>query len=170
MHTTITVRHGDISAEMKEHARGLLAQYERRWPRVTGAHMIIQAEKRGYAVEVNVNAGTAPISVRARDPELRTALDQASEKAARRLEKLTARVWERRKRVLPAPAAPVELPGDVPRLIREENFEIKTISGREACLHLRASSLAFLVYRDAETKKISIIYHKHDGNLGLIEL
>ncbi len=170
MQITITVRHGEIAQEIKEHARGLLERCERIWPRTTDAHMIIQAEKRGYAIEVNLNAGGAPISLRARDRDLRTAIDQVAEKAVRRLEKIKERAGDRRRRMVPAPAAPIEVAGDVPRLVREENFEIRSISEREASLHLRASSLSFLVYRDAETKGVCIIYRKHDGNLGLIEL
>lgn len=170
MQITITVRHGDVAAEIKEHARSLLERCERVWPKTTDAHLIIQAEKRGYAVEVNLNPGGPPISLRTRDKDLRAAIDEVAEKAVRRLEKIKERAGDRRRRLVPAPAAPVELPGDVPRLVREENFEIRTLSEREASLHMRASSLAFLVYRDEATKRVCIVYRKHDGNLGLIEL
>jgi len=170
MQTTITVRHGDVDAEMKEHARELLERCERIWPKTTDAHMIIQAEKRGYAVEVNLNTGAAPISLRARDRSLRAAIDLVAEKVCRQLEKIKERAGDRRKRIVPDPAAPIELAGDVPRLVREDDFEIKTLTEREASLHMRASSLSFLVYRDAESKGVCIIYRKHDGNLGLIEI
>jgi putative sigma-54 modulation protein len=43
------------------------------------------------------------------------------------------------------------------------------MSTEEAVLRMEGSRREFLVFRDAGTEKISVLYKRRDGNLGLIE-
>jgi putative sigma-54 modulation protein len=41
--------------------------------------------------------------------------------------------------------------------------------GEEAALNLSARPDNFLVFRDAETSRVGVLYKRQDGNFGLIE-
>jgi putative sigma-54 modulation protein len=43
------------------------------------------------------------------------------------------------------------------------------MTDEEAVLHLNGQENQFLVFRDAETEKVSVIYKRKDGNYGLIQ-
>ena len=55
-----------------------------------------------------------------------------------------------------------------PRIIKTTNLPIRPMSIEEAALHLDESKNAFMVFRDLDTDKVSVIYKRRDHNLGLI--
>ena len=63
--------------------------------------------------------------------------------------------------VVPTPSAP--------RIIRSRRYAVKPMTDEEAALILSEDEASFLVYRNAENQKISVLYKRKDGNYGLIE-
>ena len=55
-----------------------------------------------------------------------------------------------------------------PRIIKTNNLPIRPMSIEEAALRLEDSKNEFIVFRDLDTEKISVIYKRRDDNLGLI--
>lgn len=55
-----------------------------------------------------------------------------------------------------------------PRIIKTNNLEIRPMSIEEAALRLDDSKNEFIVFRDIDTDKVSVIYKRRDNNLGLI--
>jgi ribosome hibernation promoting factor len=55
------------------------------------------------------------------------------------------------------------------RIVRANRLSLKPMSIEEAVLRMEDSRREFLVFRDAGTEKISVLYKRRDGNLGLIE-
>jgi putative sigma-54 modulation protein len=66
-----------------------------------------------------------------------------------------------------AAGAPREAPG--PRVIRNRRFAVKPMTIEEAALEVGASADGVLVFRDASTERVNVLYKRKDGNLGLIE-
>lgn len=56
----------------------------------------------------------------------------------------------------------------LPRIIKTNNLPIKSMSIEHAALLLDDSKNEFIVFRDVDTDKISVIYKRRDSNLGLI--
>jgi putative sigma-54 modulation protein len=56
-----------------------------------------------------------------------------------------------------------------PHIIRNEAIDTKPMSAEEAALELELFKREFLIFRDANTDKINVIYKREDGNYGLIE-
>jgi putative sigma-54 modulation protein len=61
----------------------------------------------------------------------------------------------------PAPASP--------RIIPARRYAVKPVNPEEAALMLNGEANSFLVFRNAENQRISVIYKRKDGNFGLIE-
>ncbi|PYQ29866.1 MAG: ribosome-associated translation inhibitor RaiA [Acidobacteria bacterium] len=55
-----------------------------------------------------------------------------------------------------------------PRIIKTNNLAIRPMSIEEAALRLDDSKNEFIVFRDIDTDKVSVIYKRRDNNLGLI--
>jgi putative sigma-54 modulation protein len=55
-----------------------------------------------------------------------------------------------------------------PRIIKTNNLPIRPMSIEEAALRLDDSKNEFIVFRDLDTDRISVIYKRRDNNLGLI--
>jgi putative sigma-54 modulation protein len=68
------------------------------------------------------------------------------------------------RRTRTSPSAAVER-----RIVRASKLALKPMSVEEAALRIDASPQEFVVFRDAATEKISVLYKRRDGNFGLIE-
>jgi putative sigma-54 modulation protein len=55
-----------------------------------------------------------------------------------------------------------------PRIIKTNNLPIRPMSIEEAALRLEDSKNEFIVFRDLDSDKISVMYKRRDENLGLI--
>lgn len=53
--------------------------------------------------------------------------------------------------------------------IKKETMPIKPLSIEEAALQVRGSSSGFVLFRNALTEEVNLIYRRKDGSLGLIE-
>jgi putative sigma-54 modulation protein len=71
--------------------------------------------------------------------------------------------------VAPSPVPPAEPEKDAPRIIRSRRYVIKPMTPEEAVMSVSESADQFVVFRDAETDRIGVLYKRKDGNYGLIE-
>jgi putative sigma-54 modulation protein len=55
-----------------------------------------------------------------------------------------------------------------PIVIQSQSFSVKPLSVEEAVMQMDLLSKAFLVFSDASTNEISVVYRRKDGNYGLI--
>jgi putative sigma-54 modulation protein len=125
-----------------------------------------------------------------RDVEM--ALSAALDKIDRQAQKLKGKWTERKRRGISAAKAasaaprperggkgfgerqPVERPaggddGDQVRIIRARKYAVKPMTVDEAAMDLVDRDDAFLVFINAATEEISVLFRRPDGNLGLIE-
>jgi putative sigma-54 modulation protein len=95
----------------------------------------------------------------------------AIEKIGQQAHKLKDR-WEtrrRRGRRIPPPAV-VERPArDERRIIRTRRDAVKPMSVEDAALRVDAGRDEFIVFRNAATDTINILYRRRDGHFGLID-
>jgi len=55
------------------------------------------------------------------------------------------------------------------QVVRERTLEVRTMSVEDAAMQLNLMGKEFLVFTDAASNTISVIYRRKDGNYGLIE-
>jgi putative sigma-54 modulation protein len=173
MRLDITGRHVDITPTVRQLLTKRLARLERVLnDAAVSAIITLTKEKYRLRTEIAVHTkgdhvlrgngeGNAwPISVR-----------QATEKIEQQAQKLKGK-WNGRKRkgagsrVVPA-APPEAVPG--PRIIRATRYAVKPMSLEDAALRVDGANDTFVVFRNADTDAVSILYRRKDGNLGLIE-
>ena len=55
-----------------------------------------------------------------------------------------------------------------PRVIRTSNLPIRPMSIEQAAMTLDGSRNEFIVFRDLDTDKVTVIYKRNDQNFGMI--
>jgi putative sigma-54 modulation protein len=170
MPISITARHASITEEIKDYARQKLEALEHLWPRDTEAHLVIEAEKAGYFLEINLQSGHYRLNSQARNRNLQTAVNKAVRKLEKQLKKVKEKTSRRRKVKAQVPYAPEDLPADIPLLVKVPDARIEELGEREASLKLREGKFSFFLYRSAESGKLSVIFRRGSGDLGLMEI
>jgi putative sigma-54 modulation protein len=174
MRVDITGRHIDITPGLRQLIDKSLARVERLLnDRAVSATVVLTKEKYRHRTELVVHAkgdhilsgigegNTWPLSVR-----------KAAAKIEHQAQKLKSK-WTEGKRQRknnravtvaaeppPPPAGPV---------VRKSRYAVKPMSIDDAALRLEAVPETFVVFRNADTDAISVLYRRKDGNLGLIE-
>ena len=107
-----------------------------------------------------------------------TSFTDAIEKIAQQLQKVKGKWQQRKRRAAPAkvvaasvvpPAEPEPEEERQPRIMRASRYPVKPMTIEEAAIEVEDRPDAFLVFRNATTDSINVLYRRKDGNLGLIE-
>ncbi len=127
-----------------------------------------------YRVEITSGAAGHVVRVESDAFDARAALDTAAEKYERQLRKLKERLIQRSR--VPRDKALNEAPEPVDEgldrtasVVRKKTFEMHPMSVEEAALQMEMIGHDFFFFLDGDTGKHSVLYHRRDGDLGLIE-
>ena len=176
MRVDVTGRHVEITTPLRNLINQRLAKLERVLnDNALSAVVILTKEKYRHRTEMVIHArgdhimrglgeGNAwPISIR-----------QAAQKVEQQAQTLKGKWAERkrsstRRRTPRAAAADQGGPGGGRRLVRASRYAVKPMSIEDAALRVESADETFVVFRNADTDAVSILYRRKDGNLGLIE-
>jgi putative sigma-54 modulation protein len=144
---------------------------------IHSVQVVITKEKFRHHVEITLHARREHfLHGEATGRDLPTALAAAAEKVERQALKLKSK-WTEGKRARLSPRngqlverATVAADRDAgARIIRARRYAVKPMSVDEAALEVTGGRDAFLVFRNAATDTINVLFRRPDGNLGLIE-
>jgi putative sigma-54 modulation protein len=139
------------------------------------AHIIIEVERGQHRSEIVVKwrnqVLTATSTVEDMYLSLSHTIDKIEKQALRIKNKVIDKSHKAKKTGEVAPKPIVEVPPvqETPRIINTDNYSVKPMTAEEASLMLDADGNNFLVYRDASSEQIAVIYKRNDGNFGLIQ-
>ncbi|QQR72709.1 MAG: ribosome-associated translation inhibitor RaiA [Holophagales bacterium] len=143
------------------------------------ARVALSQEKFRFTCDLHVahRAGELHSNVESHDAQeaLESAIDGVEEQAKRGRQKSVdrrRRANRAAERVANWPVSVVEpatLGNDGgPQVLRTEHMPIKPMSLEEAAMALEDSEHGFVVFRDATSEKVSVLYRRKDDNFGLI--
>ena len=177
MRLDITGRHVDITPDIRELIDKRLVRLGRLLnDSAISAQVILTKEKYRHRTEIVVHArGDRTLRGRGEGTGWPAALRQSSEKIEQQAQKVKGK-WAERKRK-GAGARTVDVPangdavnaGPAARIVRARRYPVKPMSVEDAALQVNVNRENFVVFRNADTDAISILYRRKDGNLGLIE-
>ncbi len=126
-----------------------------------------------YRVEITTNAAGTIVRVEAEAPDPRAALDIATEKYERQLRRLKERLIQRNrvsnKGLNHVNGRPDEEEDRGAGIVRTKRFAMKPMTAEEAALQMEMLGHDFFFFLDAESNQHCVVYHRRDGNVGLIE-
>jgi putative sigma-54 modulation protein len=177
MDMTVTGRHVDVTPAIREYAGKKLDHIGIDFPRILSAHYILEVDKFRHIAELVLQCGNH-ITIEAREvsEDLYASIDRVVDKVARQMRKYKTKIQRHRPRK--AVAFDVEeqvMTHDLhedegtTQLVHTEKFAIKPMFVDEAVLQLELSDRQFLVFLNAETEKVNVMYRRKKGDFGLIE-
>ena len=177
MRVEYTGRHMDVPDSVRRLGDRKLPKLAKHLRGITDVHVILTADKHRHTAEVTVHSPHGDLAATAVSSDigvsLSTVMDKLIRQAERRVGKLRVRKGGGRSRAtsVRTAAAPASAPRPEsgPRVIRSRRFAVKPMTIEEAALAIGASPEGVLVFRDASTERVSVLYKRKDGNLGLIE-
>jgi putative sigma-54 modulation protein len=176
MEFEFTGRHVEITPAIQRLARKELEKLGRILDSAPmRAHIILTSEKYRQCTEIIVYWRDSVFAGQAQNSDL----NQSISAAAGKVQKQVLRVKEKfkakkRKRAsvkgAVSEAGPAETGQNPFRIIPARRYRVKPMTPEEAATLVQDSADHFIVFRDAETNKVGVLYKRKDRNFGLIEL
>ncbi len=179
MRLELTGRHVEITPELRRQVEKGLGKLDRHLENgLVSVQAVLTLEKYRHTSEFTVHArgdhffhGIAATNAWA------SSITDAIGKIEQQLARMKGK-WQGRKRraaarrVVPIEPPPAPAPADEPkarRIRRVRRYAVKPMTVDEAAMAIEAGDGAFLVFRNAATDTVSVLYRRKDGDLGLIE-
>jgi putative sigma-54 modulation protein len=177
MDMTVTGRHVDVTPAIREYAAKKLDHIGIDFPRVLSAHYILEVDKFRHIAELVLQCGNH-ITIEAREvsEDLYASIDRVVDKVMRQMRKYKTKMQRHRPRKAVAfhvdehvVTHDLHEEDGTTRIVHTEKFAIKPMFVDEAVLQLELSDSQFLVFLNAESEKVNVIYRRARGDFGLIE-
>ncbi len=186
MNIHITGRQINITKPIKSHIESRLKKLDRFIDGITDINVVLSVEKYRQIADVKIHCrGNTYLTAIEESNDLYVSIAQAVEKVESQAKKQQKKRYDKRRRagrkeasgtfnVLsseatgPSPPSPPS-PNESPRLIESSRFVIKPLSVEEAIWEMEDEKGEFLVFRDASSNRVNVIYRRKDGNYGLID-
>lgn len=192
MRLELTGRHVTITPAVRKAVERRLARMARMLnDSIVSVQIVITREKALTHVDMTLHArGEHFLHGEATGRDLTAALAEATEKIEHQAQRLKSKWTERKRQGLSAAKAGSATPRPEParrafgtgaataggdakagqiRIVRARRYVVRPMSVEEAALEVAAGRVAFLVFRNAATDTINVLFRRLDGNLGLIE-
>ncbi len=183
MKIDVTGRHIDVTPALREFAEEKLSKLERVLDGPLEAHVVLAISKHRHTAEVKITSKNVVLSGMVETGDLYASIGEVADKLERQALKHKEKIHDHKHRRGPRDpriAATIEanagdaaaagsLPVDGPRIVRSQRYRIKPMSAEDAVLELEATAEDLLVFREAETSRINVVYRQKDGSFGLID-
>ncbi len=176
MRLELTGRHVEITPDLRTQVEKKLAKLDRLLKGgIVSVQAVLTLEKYRHKSELTVHArGEHFLHGLGDTNSWETSINDAIEKITQQLHKVKGKWQERKRRATPAKVLSVAEPAPAaepkPRRVRRvPRYPVKPMTVEEAALSVDAGDDNFLVFRNASTDSINVVYRRKDGQLGLIE-
>ena len=177
MQITTTFRHMEPSDALKSYAEEKLDRVKKYIDEPIVAQVFLTVEKIRHMAEVTLTAKGITIKASEETNDMYAAVDAVVDKIERQMRRYKERIKahkpstdtrERQVQKSIVAAESIEQSRE-PVVIKTKTFSIKPMSVEEAVMQMDLLHKDFLVFTDAATEHINVIYRRKDGNYGLIE-
>jgi putative sigma-54 modulation protein len=171
-----TGRHVEVSPALRRHVEGHFKKLDHIFnDSAASTHVIIDVEKNRHIGELVVYWREHTLPAKVADADMYMALTRAIAKIEKQALKLKKKIIDRKQGakatalVAPQPDGHLEATPRPARIIPARRYPVKPMTAEEAALRLSSQPDQFVVFRDAETDRLGVLYKRKDGNYGLIE-
>ena len=173
MQVHITGRKVAITPAIRKFAEEKLHKIEKLLGGPIEAHVVLTVEKRRHHAEIQVKSRSASLSGAEETGDLFASIGDVVVKlehqAHKHKEKLTSRKKRGGKRIEAADELKEPTPRNAPRIFPSDRYRLKPLSPEDAAMELDSAGGDLLVYRDAQTYRVNVVYRRKDGHFGLVD-
>ena len=176
MEITVTFRHTEPIESLRAYAEEKVSKIKKYLDAPLEAHIVLTVEKFRHIADVTLSLNGTPIKAVEETGDMYSAIDQVMDKIENRVKKHISKTKSHRQESAKGEDGSTsdeandanELAQDEPTIEVEKMFA-KPMDPEEAAMQLNLMKQDFLVFRNAKSREINVIYKRGDGNLGLIE-
>lgn len=176
MQVSVTFRHVDPSAALKDYAAKKITKLNKYLDGPVEANVVLGIEKFRHQADITVNFNGMKIKAKEETGDMYSAIDLAVEKIEKQVKRLREKprsvkaqqyfkdLGMRLNVVQPGGEAAV-----TSQILRSRQVEARPMDLDEAILQLQSGPEEVLVFINIATETLSILYRRPDGNYGLLE-
>ena len=182
MKVSITGRHFDLTDRHKEHVEKRLKHLKRFFETIMDVHVTLEREKHREIADITIQVNGVMMHGEEETDDIFTSIDLVVDKIEKQIKKHKARLINRRLRARRDGAEhsirykmdllsgeELEQGTPQPRVIRTKTLAIKPLSLDEALMQMDLLNQDFLVFRNAGSEQINVLYRRPDGDYNLVE-
>ncbi|MBX7116532.1 MAG: ribosome-associated translation inhibitor RaiA [Myxococcaceae bacterium] len=190
MQLNITFRHLDPIDSLKNYTREKVDRAHKYLDKAGEAHVVLSMERHLHHADITITSGAFVLRGREKSEDMYASIDLAMDKIERQLRRYKERLKHHHGRdrvhhrqdlvanhfkirhdvveLLDPEKAPN--PADAtPRVIRSNEFLAKPMLVDEAIMQMDLMNNDFLVFTNAQSNEMNVVYRRKDGHYGLIE-
>jgi len=184
MNLDITGRHIEITPALREFTEDKLRKLEKLLDGPLEVHVVLGIEKHRHTAEIQVKSRTTVLAGTQETGDLYASIGEVIDKLERQALKHKEKMRNHKHRKSlrdPAVAAAMEVgapaqeqaealeTAPAPRVHRSQGRRVKPLSAEDAVHELEATGEDLLIFRDARTDRISVVYRRGDGDFAVVE-
>ena len=173
MQTSVTFKNLDPSDTLKSYVTDKLNRFDRLLENPAEANVVLSVEKFRHIAEINIAGDRLTIIGNEETIDMYSAIDMVLDKLEKQIKKNKQKIRERRTgskvknfSIEEEAALPDE---ENERQVRVKNIEYKPMDVEEAVLQMDLMTDNFLVFTNARSDRVNVLYRRKDGHFGLIQ-
>jgi putative sigma-54 modulation protein len=174
MQTSVTFKNLEPSEHLKAYVSEKLNRFDKLLDNPAEAGVVLVVEKHRHIAEVNISGDRLSIIGKEETGDMYSAIDMVLDKLEKQLKRNKQKIRERRAgakgqtRTIREEATPLPEEEWV-RNVKIETLEYKPMDVEEAVLQMDLAAQNFLVFTNARSSQINVLYRRKDGHYGLIQ-
>jgi putative sigma-54 modulation protein len=177
----VTGRHVSVTEAIKNYAASKVEHIHLDYPRIIDVQVILDVEKHRHFAEVILHCSNhITIEASHECDDLYAAIDGVTAKVAQQMRKFKTKLLRNHRprgkdirhleeKVLHLDEAFAQIEESEAPVIKTERYAVKPMFVDEAVLQIEMSNRQFVVFLNAKTDLVSILYRRKDNGFGLIE-
>ena len=176
----VTGRHVSVTESMKDYAIGKIEHLHLDYPKIIDAQVILDVNKHRHHAEVILFcANHITIEASEETDDMYASIDGVLAKISRQMRKYKTRILRthrpRNHGIQHFEEQVLSIDGfednheSEPEVIQTEKYPVKPMYVDEAVLQMEMSNRQFVVFLNAKSEKVNVLYRRKCGNFGLIE-
>lgn len=173
MQTSVTFKNLDPSDTLKSYVADKLNRFDRLLDNPAEANVVLSVEKFRHIAEINIAGDRLTINGKEETVDMYSAIDNVLDKLEKQIKKSKQKIRERRTASKAKNFAiedeTVAIDDEIERQVRVKNIEYKPMDVEEAVLQMDLMTDNFLVFTNARSDRVNVLYRRKDGHYGLIQ-
>jgi putative sigma-54 modulation protein len=175
MEISVTFRHVEPNEDLRRYAEKKISRIKKFFDRGVKAEVVLAVEKRRFIAEVNVIADGIKLNSKENSNEnLFTAIDLVMDKLLNQASRYKSKLKKKKGALeftIQHNIISLKNGSDTQshKVIHTEHYFVKPMTVEEAVMQLDVIKKDFLVFTNAQSHRVNVLYQRRDGNYGLIE-
>lgn len=174
MQTSVTFKNLDPSEPLKSYVSEKLDRFDRLLDNPAEANVVLSVEKFRHIAEISISGDRLNINGREEINDMYSAIDMALDKLEKQIKKSKQKIRERRagskSSIKDISESETETASEdrAPQIVIR-HIDYKPMDVDEAVMQMDLLTDSFLVFTNARTDRVNVLYRRKDGHYGLIQ-